>query len=68
MMDLPQSPIEFPCRHCSAPAGEKCTSVPQATSNYVQVLSHMHRIRWDDFNKARNERAAFNDWEKKYGA
>lgn len=67
MLELPKDPKEFPCRHCNAKAGQPCTTVPQLGSRYVQVLSHFHRTRWSDFTIARNERAAFNDNEKRYG-
>ena len=68
MMDLPKSPIEFACRHCRAPIGEKCTTVPLATSHYVQVLNYFHSVRWRDLNIARNDRAKFNDYQQKYGS
>lgn len=62
-----ESPIDVLCRHCEAPTGEKCTTVPLATSNFVRVLGYFHATRWRDFNHARAERAAMVDWNKKYG-
>lgn len=67
MIEMPKHPIEIACRYCGAPAGEKCTSKPKATSQYVQVLNYSHRPRWSDFNRMRSEIAALDDWNNRYG-
>ena len=62
-----ESPKDVACRHCEAPVGASCTTVPQDASQYVMVLTYCHSVRWRDFNRARNERAAMADWNSKYG-
>jgi len=64
---LPTSPIEVACRRCMAPVGKKCTTVPKVAAQWVRVLKCFHDTRWRDFNRARAERAAMNDWNQRYG-
>ena len=64
---LPTSPIEVACRTCMAPVNEKCTTRPKVVMQWVRVLNRFHDTRWRDFNRVRNERAAMNDWNQKYG-
>lgn len=62
-----ETPISRPCRTCSAGAGEPCSTVPKPTSVYVRELHYFHATRWRDWNQANQERAAMDDWQKKYG-
>lgn len=61
-----ESPINVPCRTCFAKHGEKCTTKPQLGGHWVRELSYFHTVRWRDFNRARNEVAAMNDWNQRY--
>ena len=64
---LPTSPVEVSCRSCKAAVGERCTTKLKAGGKWLRVLKYFHSTRWRDFERARNERAAMNDWNKKYG-
>ena len=62
-----ETPIDVACRYCSAEAGGPCTTVAKPTSEYVRVLHYFHQARWDDYYRAHEERAKFDDWNKRYG-
>jgi hypothetical protein len=66
-LELFISPIEVSCRHCYAKVGEGCTTKPEEGGQWVMCLKIFHSVRWRDFNKARGEQAAMNDWNERYG-
>lgn len=62
-----ETPIDQPCRYCRAETGERCTTVLKAECGYVRVLHYFHRVRWNDYYKHHGQRAAMDDWNKRYG-
>jgi hypothetical protein len=66
-LELLISPIEVECRHCYAKVGESCTTEPATGGQWVRCLKVFHSVRWRDFNKARGEQQAMNDWDLRYG-
>jgi hypothetical protein len=65
--EFPNSPIEIECRHCKAPAGEKCTTQVTRDEQWVRILRYFHSERWRDFSAKREERVKLDDWNNKYG-
>jgi hypothetical protein len=62
-----ETPIDRPCRYCGAEIGGPCTTVLKAGGEYVRVLHYFHQTRWNDYYKWHSERAAMDDWNKRYG-
>lgn len=56
-----RSPIDIPCRTCSAPAGAKCTYVHHHSTLHRPLVGYHHTRTYVDFPAAKAALAALFD-------